>query len=539
MKDRKEETNNLIRPVFFDRQSLTAKDMNCLLDYFRNSQRRHNRHVVGWGVNCGLPVTMVQGDTWKLQVGEGHAIAPSGAEIFVPQTSQAFDICEAARKCLDIPDPCSDPDNLEAEQPSPEPSQRIRRVDFSEMPPGETLGNPADFGWVAIGLPSTSDAPVPNTKIGQIPPITGLYLDQLATIGLRDPVDNLRLTIGHGSGSVLMRVIYQNRTAEEKEITGQTLTPLTIDLAGDQIIQIQILSKNKETFLMAIETEVQALPESQEVYLGLCFDESPACFMPEVAEHCMPPDENMHPSRIYEGYKLRVFCDLPVGHAQPDCDHLKRMMCAPTIVPCPPDDGPDCVIIATISVSAAGITEIDQFRHRHQLASQSMLGAMAECCCCAQDTPPPTQLPTATPIPTSFTTPTRFTGITRFTAATSFTRFTGFPPTDIPTAFTRFTGGVITSFVPSGFPPSMPMASTIVVSPGGLDFDPVRGGELGVRVMRNVGARRAEILDTAGVSNLTHFIEHDSVVLAGLLGVSEVRIAGMQEEARMLTRRRL
>lgn len=78
-------TVKLERVNFFDRQLLTANDMITDRDYFLQKLRRHNRFLHGWGVVCGLAVTVPPnpGTPWQVQVGSGYALGPYGDEIFV------------------------------------------------------------------------------------------------------------------------------------------------------------------------------------------------------------------------------------------------------------------------------------------------------------------------------------------------------------------------------------------------------------------------------------------------------------------------
>src|SRR5215469_14006651 len=78
-------TVKLERVNFFDRQLLTANDMITDRDYFLQKLRRHNRFLHGWGVVCGLAVTVpAQPATpWQVQIGSGYALGPYGDEIFV------------------------------------------------------------------------------------------------------------------------------------------------------------------------------------------------------------------------------------------------------------------------------------------------------------------------------------------------------------------------------------------------------------------------------------------------------------------------
>jgi hypothetical protein len=78
-------TIKLERVNFFNRQLLTAEDMNTERDYFLQKLRRHNRFLHGWGVVCGLAVKAapVVAAPWRVQVGSGYALGPYGDEIFV------------------------------------------------------------------------------------------------------------------------------------------------------------------------------------------------------------------------------------------------------------------------------------------------------------------------------------------------------------------------------------------------------------------------------------------------------------------------
>ncbi len=76
----------LERVKYFSRQLLTADDMTADQDYFRNKMRRHNRYLHGWGVVCGMQVTVAPGPNlpWQVQIGAGYALGPYGDEIYIP-----------------------------------------------------------------------------------------------------------------------------------------------------------------------------------------------------------------------------------------------------------------------------------------------------------------------------------------------------------------------------------------------------------------------------------------------------------------------
>lgn len=76
----------LERVKYFPRQLLTADDMTADQDYFLAKLRRHNRYLHGWGVVCGLQVSVAatQSNPWQVQIGSGYALGPYGDEIYVP-----------------------------------------------------------------------------------------------------------------------------------------------------------------------------------------------------------------------------------------------------------------------------------------------------------------------------------------------------------------------------------------------------------------------------------------------------------------------
>src|ERR1700687_911639 len=73
------------RVEYFPRQLLTADDMTADQDYFRAKLRRHNRYLHGWGVVCGMEVSIAptSNNPWQVQIGAGYAIGPYGDEIYV------------------------------------------------------------------------------------------------------------------------------------------------------------------------------------------------------------------------------------------------------------------------------------------------------------------------------------------------------------------------------------------------------------------------------------------------------------------------
>ena len=112
----------LLRPRFFERQSLQAADLALAIDYARERLRRHNRYLHGWGAVCGALVTK-SADPWQVLVSEGFVVTPLGDEVAIPAGVPPFDIRAAASACLGLELPCADP-----EDPAPTGGVEIRHV---------------------------------------------------------------------------------------------------------------------------------------------------------------------------------------------------------------------------------------------------------------------------------------------------------------------------------------------------------------------------------------------------------------------------
>lgn len=85
----------LNRPSYFSGKLLTADDLSQEQDYFRAKSRRHNRWLHGWGVVCGLAVSAdpTAERPWRVRIGAGMALAPSGDELIVP-TAVSIDLAQ-------------------------------------------------------------------------------------------------------------------------------------------------------------------------------------------------------------------------------------------------------------------------------------------------------------------------------------------------------------------------------------------------------------------------------------------------------------
>ncbi|MEO8653185.1 MAG: hypothetical protein ABI409_03580 [Ramlibacter sp.] len=123
----------LCRPRFFPGQLLSDDDLNRLEQYVIDKNRLHNRHLVGWGVACGLEVACSACDADSVTVHAGYALSPCGDDI-VMCGDQSVNVCELIRQCK--------PETVVCEQPygtapakCPDPIERwVLAVCYDERP---------------------------------------------------------------------------------------------------------------------------------------------------------------------------------------------------------------------------------------------------------------------------------------------------------------------------------------------------------------------------------------------------------------------
>jgi hypothetical protein len=71
------------RPKYFTGQLLTAEDFQCEQEYFRHKILLHNRCFHGYGVACGLEISIVNGDSPRITIEPGVALDARGNMIEV------------------------------------------------------------------------------------------------------------------------------------------------------------------------------------------------------------------------------------------------------------------------------------------------------------------------------------------------------------------------------------------------------------------------------------------------------------------------
>ena len=91
------------RPRFFCGQLLTDKDLDAAQRYVIEKNKLHNRHLVGTGVVCGLPVYCDPCDGYVV-IEPGYAIDCCGNDIVVCDPYR-FDVIEYIKKCFKQDEP--------------------------------------------------------------------------------------------------------------------------------------------------------------------------------------------------------------------------------------------------------------------------------------------------------------------------------------------------------------------------------------------------------------------------------------------------
>lgn len=80
-------TGALKRPLYEPDHYLAHSDLSTEQQYLLQRLRRHNRHLHGWGVVCGLWVAPASEPRrpWEVLVCPGYALGPYGDETFIPR----------------------------------------------------------------------------------------------------------------------------------------------------------------------------------------------------------------------------------------------------------------------------------------------------------------------------------------------------------------------------------------------------------------------------------------------------------------------
>jgi hypothetical protein len=336
--------SGLLRPKFFERQQLSANDLNAVIDYIRQRDRRHNRYLHGWGVVCGLQIVR-GGSPWEIAVQPGYALSPSGEEIFVAE-AQTLLIEQAVIECRpDAGDPCLD---------------------------GQASTLP---GIIITGAIRDSTVTIRTHNF----PANMTFQVRMNRAGTRGVGGVLVATISSGAGGS-----FTGTYNIPNELKGQTRIDIRLE-SGEGYYAYSWFDNITSTAAVAAATHANDPTgrQIQEVYLAVRPNEEDQCGRPAMPEPCHPAGQNYFPTRVRETHEIKVLCCLPDTHKDPArCSNLEQAVCEEGDLPCPPEsDGENWVILAAISVTPNGIQEIDGSTHRRRIYSQELTSRFLDCLC--------------------------------------------------------------------------------------------------------------------------------------------------------------
>lgn len=359
-------TTGLIRPYYFDRQQLTAADLNDEQEYFRERLRRHNRFLHGWGVVSGAGVTGGS-QPGLLKVGEGYVVTPHGDEIYIPPGTHV-DVSEELDACLGAAaDPCT----------------AVKIAAAVINPEGKDLRTDYNAEWVELLVQErmSLDGYIVQHTINPGMPQQA-FVDFYTFREARPfPFGSaIRIHSGaarnnpHPAPGVIHRYV-----AGEHE-RGNWRLNNTVDTF--RILNREGRVLHRRTFASAAARAGAGVTTA---YLIVCPCEQPLCARPLLPEACQPPGGAYEWSRKCDIFRLQLVCELPNSHqtALPGCDALHDLVCGGEQAPPPPplslqDNG---VVLATLSIRDGIITGIDDRAHRRQLLSEQLMLEYLRCQC--------------------------------------------------------------------------------------------------------------------------------------------------------------
>ena len=368
----------LIRPHYFDRQQLTAADLNVEQQYFRERLRRHNRFLHGWGVVSGAAATL-SGTAGKIDISEGYVVTPHGDEIYIPAGTQV-DVGPELNTCLGAAaDPCT----------------AVRIVDAVIDPEGRDLRTDYNVEWIEllIQVRMSLDGYVVQHTINPGTPREA-FEDYYTFRESKSLPFGTTIRIHSGAA--------RNHTNPEPD-------RLHRYVAGEDQVGNWRLNNTRDTIRIlnpdgvVVHTRTFASTAGQAgggvttAYLIVCPCEQPMCPKPLMPERCQPPGGEYEWSRAREIFRLQLLCELPPSHQAtlPDCETLDAFVCghangtfAAHVPPPPPLDPQDNgVVLATLSIQNGAITGMDNFTHRRQLLSDELMLAYLRCQCVRVEPP--------------------------------------------------------------------------------------------------------------------------------------------------------
>ncbi len=360
----------LLRPLYFDRQQLTAADLTAGQDYLRARLRRHNRHLHGWGVVCGIGVTAQL--PWHVQVSAGFALTPQGDEIEIPAGAALFDIQDAVTACLKLPPPCPDPQDFTVRD--------VKIVRANLDPVGKDIDGDYNREWVEI-------------EVKRPLSLAGYTLQHTINPGTPQQAFAVYYVFDETTQFAKDMLIRIHSGAQAQHPSPEPNIVHRYVARSGQVGNWRL--NNLEDTFRILDATARVVDERRlqrpVVYLVAYPDESNTCAQPKLPPACQPAGGEYAWSRAREGVRFDVVCTLPASHqVTMTCGQLEEIVCGRAHTPCPPDFGANDngVVLASITVGDNGIIEVDEFSDRRRLLSESLLLAYLRCQCA----PPPPPL---------------------------------------------------------------------------------------------------------------------------------------------------
>ena len=101
--------NGVVTPVYSDRQVVRASDLTLDRESHEAALARMRRLLHGWGIVSGFVPRVPEGEIDVLKLSPGYAVAPSGAEVFLPQEVTLTDLVDRIMKLCGPAEPdCGD-----------------------------------------------------------------------------------------------------------------------------------------------------------------------------------------------------------------------------------------------------------------------------------------------------------------------------------------------------------------------------------------------------------------------------------------------
>ena len=376
----KNNTKGLLRPRFFDRQQLSAADLQTEQAYVSARFRRHNRFVEGWGVVCGA--TVGRGESpWEVQVSEGYVITPHGDEVYV-QRDAPLDIEAEAKACIGAEPRCPEGDLSGTEV------LRIIRANIDPAGRDDRLvgGVPAyNREWVDLLVLRDADLSGYAVEHTIYPAGTFRNYFSLGPRSVFSEGDVIRIH----SGSRIHHINPEPGFIHLYRVPRGNVGNWWLNNAYDCI---RVLDPNNGLVTQRSFQSGSVRPVGDAtLYLVVCPDETLACSQPAVPSNCQPPGGRYEWSRMYETCTIKLLCDLPASHQQEslECEDLEAILCGDAHAPCPPKPAEEdnCVVLATIDVTANGIESIDDLSDRRQMYSQQLLSTYVRHCLIEKEPP--------------------------------------------------------------------------------------------------------------------------------------------------------